>query len=134
MPNLTVSNDSPAASVVIDYKAQTELLRAQLIRAQQRMKSYADKNRTERQFQHVAYRLQLPVSAQVHPVFHVSQLKPFTPNYTPVYTDIPAVPDLTTLAPVPVAILDRRMVRKGNAAAPQILIQWAHVPPECATR
>ena len=51
MPNLTVSNDSPAASVVIDYKAQTELLRAQLIRAQQRMKSYADKNRTERQFQ-----------------------------------------------------------------------------------
>uniref|UniRef100_A0A453HXK7 Tf2-1-like SH3-like domain-containing protein n=1 Tax=Aegilops tauschii subsp. strangulata TaxID=200361 RepID=A0A453HXK7_AEGTS len=42
---------SSAASVVIDYKAQTELLRAQLIRAQQRMKSYADKNRTERQFQ-----------------------------------------------------------------------------------
>lgn len=49
------------------------------------------------------------------------------------YTDIPAVPDLTTVAPVPVAILDRRMVRKGNAAAPQVLIQWAHVPPERAT-
>lgn len=66
----------------------------------------------------VAYKLQLPDSAQVHPVFHVSQLKPFTASYTPVYSDLPAVPDLTTVTPVPVAILDRRLVRKGNSAIP----------------
>jgi hypothetical protein len=173
MPNLVAASESPAHDVLLDYQVQTELLRAQLIRAQHRMKSYADKNRIERQFQvgdkvllklqpyaqqtvvnrpypklsykyfgpypvlerigEVAYKLQLPDSAQVHPVFHVSQLKPYTENYSPVYSHLPEVPDLTAVMPVPVAILDRRLVRKGNSSSPQVLIQWAHVPPDCAT-
>ena len=69
----------------------------------------------------------------MHPVFHVSQLKAFTANYTPVYKDIPANADLSAKTPVPVAILQRRLVRKGNAAAPQILVKWAHLPDEMAT-
>lgn len=80
----------------------------------------------------VAYRLQLPPESKIHDVFHVSQLKNFTPDHTPVFLDLPKPPDLTVDAPVPEEILDRRLIKKGNAAIPQGLITWTGIPVEAA--
>lgn len=74
----------------------------------------------------VAYKLELPEDAQVHPVFHVSQLKIHkgAPPATP-----PAVPIVNpngVIAMEPLAILDRRMAKRGNVAAVYLLVQWVN--------
>lgn len=50
LPNITLSTDSSAINLATELQAHTELLRAQLQRAQNRMKLKADKHRTEREF------------------------------------------------------------------------------------
>jgi hypothetical protein len=67
----------------------------------------------------------------VHQVFHVSQLKPFTPDYTPVYSELP-VAYLTVGDPVPVEIVDRRLVKKDNAML-QVLVKWSTLKAEETT-
>lgn len=83
----------------------------------------------------VAYKLNLPASAQIHPVFHISQLKPFTPNYSPVFQDLPPLVDLSVQGTEPVQILDRRMdmVKKGNKAITQIQVRWKNLDPTATT-
>ena len=71
-----------------------------------------------------AYRLDLPLDCLIHLVFHVLQLKPFTADYSPVFAELPASPDLSTISLHPEAILERRLVKKGNEATPQIRVKW----------
>jgi hypothetical protein len=172
-PNITVAADSLATTEAVDYQSHLATLRDKLLQAQRRMKAYADKQRTERQFMvgdqvllklqpyaqqslvnrpypklsykffgpytildrigTVAYKLQLLATAKVHPVFHVSQLKPFVPKYTPVFSELPTVPDLAAAAVEPEAILERRMVRSGNSAATQIRVGWSGLDEAQAT-
>ena len=66
-------------------------------------------------------------------MFHVSQLKAFTPDHTPVFSDVLKLVDLLASSTEPECILDRRLVKKGNTAIPQVLIKWSHFPAEAAT-
>ena len=66
-------------------------------------------------------------------MFHVSQLKAFTPDHTPVFSDVLKLVDLLASSTEPECILDRRLVKKGNTAIPQVLIKWSHFPVEAAT-
>lgn len=74
----------------------------------------------------VAYRLELPKGAQVHPVFH-SQLKSFTPKYTPMFLDLPTTMDMTEQDLKPLKVLECSLVKKGNKAIPQVSMQWYHL-------
>jgi hypothetical protein len=61
-------------------------------------------------------------------MFHVSQLKLFTPNHTPVFTKLPNTPLLDTTEVSPEKILERRLVKRCNEAITQVLVQWLGLP------
>jgi hypothetical protein len=69
----------------------------------------------------VAYKLDLPPSTHIHPVFHVSQLKKHKGNHT-VQRTPPMLPQTAALQPR--NVLDRRMVQCQNQAKTQVLILW----------
>ena len=85
----------------------------------------------------MAYKLQLPSSSSVHPVFHVSQLKKLVGDHHQVTSDLP---DHLFQWSVPEAILQRcsvmhgvRSVMHGVRSVVQLLIKWSHVPASLAT-
>ena len=81
----------------------------------------------------VAYKLQLPPQAKIHPILHVSLLKKHIgpPPSEPIAT--PDMDELGMLAVEPVAVLARRLGKKGNKPVVYVLIQWSNKPKEEAT-
>ena len=69
----------------------------------------------------------------IHPVFHISQLKPFVVDYTPVFDTLPVTMDLEAATAVPDRIIDRRLVKKGNTTIPQVKVLWTGLPQSTAT-
>jgi hypothetical protein len=78
----------------------------------------------------VAYKLELTPSLTIHPVFHVSQLKRHVGSQ-PGQTTLPQMPSTPALQPQ--ATMDRRIVKRKNQAATQILIHWRGFSPADAT-
>lgn len=78
-----------------------------------------------------AYRLQLPEHSKIHPVFPISQLKRRHGDH-PVQTfDLPTT--LSVADKKPEALLGRRIIKRDNKAALQLLIHRKHQTPESAT-
>ncbi|XP_019244393.1 PREDICTED: uncharacterized protein LOC109224260 [Nicotiana attenuata] len=82
----------------------------------------------------VAYELKLPQNSKIHPIFHVSQLKKKVGDKTFVAQDPPFCTEEGPIRIEPLAILDRRMVKKGNRAVTKVLVQWTNLSPEEVTR
>ncbi|GJY04844.1 putative mitochondrial protein [Tanacetum coccineum] len=72
----------------------------------------------------VAYKLQLPSSSQIHPVFHVSQLKLYRGPIPKSSSQLPQISKDGLISEEPFAVLDRKMAKKGNTAVVYVLIQW----------
>jgi transposase InsO family protein len=80
-----------------------------------------------------AYRLKLPSNLKIHPVFHVSMLKPYKENLTDFNRDLPPPPEIipeTNEEEYEVEIiLDKKLVRRK----PFYLVKWKGYPLHDAT-
>lgn len=68
----------------------------------------------------MAYKLKLPSTSAIHPVFHVLQLKPSVHHKDHLITDLPIFPSNLL---VPSQILNRRLSNRGEHAVAQVLIR-----------
>jgi len=76
----------------------------------------------------VAYKLDLPETARIHPVVHVSQLKRHVAPSVVVSSDLSSVCTDPLLPLVPAAILDRRCITRGASTVSQLKIKWDSLP------
>ncbi|XP_022760138.1 uncharacterized protein LOC111306584 [Durio zibethinus] len=77
------------------------------------------------------YKLELPTTTRIHPVFHVSQLKKHV-GRKPTQFHLPLLDGDRTLAQEPVAILDMRMNKRRGRLVIEVLEQWSNCFPEDA--
>ena len=81
----------------------------------------------------VAYKLDLPVDAKIHPVIHVSQLKKHLPPTSLVSPDLSTVCTDPMQAMVPQKSLQDHTIIRGSSVVHQKLVQWQGLPEAMAT-
>jgi hypothetical protein len=78
----------------------------------------------------MAYKLELPASSRVHPVFHVSCLKKVICDKIPVQTILPELNEEGKIILEPKAITDTRIHQMRNRSISEYLIKWRKLPAE----
>ncbi|PKU74825.1 hypothetical protein MA16_Dca005016 [Dendrobium catenatum] len=91
---------------------------------------YYSPNEVERKIGNVAYRLKLPPTTTIHPVFHVSQLKKFKGGSVPVDTLPPTLYEDGTSLLEPSALKGVRHTEEGGK---EVLIEWKNLSTHDAT-
>lgn len=81
----------------------------------------------------VAYKLKLPASARIHPVFHVSLLKKKVGLQAVVNPHLPPVADPQNPRWYPAKVVKTMLVKRKGRASAKWLIQWIGAPVEDAT-
>ncbi|WVZ26157.1 hypothetical protein V8G54_004701 [Vigna mungo] len=166
--------DPPSVQELLEERDRVlAQLKRQLLKAQEKMKKYADNKRMHKELKvgdsvlvklqpyrqnsialrknqklglkyfgpfpiinrigSVAYKLLLPATAKIHPIFHISQLKECKGPHDTVYVPLP----LTTLPEGPLlmphAILQKRDILRRSSRISQVLVHWAGLSETEAT-
>nr|GEY56084.1 hypothetical protein [Tanacetum cinerariifolium] len=108
-----------------------QMVKLYLKRAQDRMVSQA-LNTEVTELLKLVCRLQLPPNSQVHPVFHVSQLK-LCKGSSHKTRLLPHCGPNDLLSAEPIAILDRKLAKVNNRAVAYVLVKWSNHTCEDAT-
>ncbi|GJY00542.1 ty3-gypsy retrotransposon protein [Tanacetum coccineum] len=96
-------------------------------------KRYYGPYKVEARVGKVAYRLTLPASSKIHPVFHVSILKSFLGSENEVITNLPEEFQKGRPGEQPLTICDFCMVLRNGKPERKVLVQWAGGSSEEAT-
>eukprot|EP00253_Pinus_taeda_P014842 PITA_14842 len=115
-------------------------LRENLHQAQNRMKQQVDQHRLECQFQEgdqrireVAYKLALPPTAKIHPIFHVSCLKKVIGNNCRIQSSLPELDEEGSIWLQPEQVLDTRERHLRGRMIREVLVKWKDTSLEDAT-
>lgn len=81
----------------------------------------------------VVYKLMLPPSAKIHPVFHISLLKPCKGVHDTQYKPLPLLTNENCPLLIPKSILQFQILLRNNQHVPQVLVHWEGLPVAEAT-
>ena len=81
----------------------------------------------------MAYKLELPASSRVHPIFHASCLKKVIGENLPVQTILPELDEEGKIILEPEAVTETRTRQLRNRSISEYLIKWKNLPTEDST-